>query len=175
MVLDPLCKFMSLCDMILTAVQEDPSCIMLSEFVTLMENLELQYFVFIYCSPSHTSCPVYEHTHGNLQTYTQVQTHFLGEQTDRVVKNSWQCFDETPLPSGRCGGGWGGVCEKRYLITLLLFLRIPLNLSLSNTKTQTHTQRLLGFTKKATSQSNTIEPWFDEANCWITAKSSKLA
>lgn len=105
--------------------------------VTLMENLGLQYFVFIYYSPSHTSCSVYEHAHGNPQTYTEVHTHFLGEQTDRVVKNSWQCFDETPLPSGRCGGGWGGVCEKRYLITLLLFLRIPLNLSLSNTKTQT--------------------------------------
>lgn len=106
--------------------------------VTLMENIGLEYFVSIYPSPPHTSCIMNMRIQTRIHTCTH--THLLREQTDGVVKNSWQGFDETPLPSGRYGRGWGGVCEERYLITLLFFLCIPLHLSLSNTQTHGHTQ-----------------------------------
>lgn len=87
----------------------------------------------------------------------------------------------TAFPSGRCGGGREGVCEKRYLITLLLssLFSVKLCLCLSNTHMHActhshgHTQRILGYPKKATSHSNTTEPWFGKAIYWVAANLSK--
>lgn len=104
----------------------------------------------IYPSPSHTwTCK---------STHTYTHTHLLREQTDRVVKNSWQGFDEAPLPSGRYGGGRGGLCEERYLITLLFFCSLSLCILsyLLLFVKHVHTARLSGYPKKAKPQSNAL-------------------
>ncbi len=43
----------------------------------------------------------------NMHMQIRTHTHLLRERADRVVKNSWQGFDEAPLPSGRYGEGGG--------------------------------------------------------------------
>lgn len=73
----------------------------------------------------------------------------------------------TAFPSGRCGGGREGVCEKRYLITLLpsFFISVKLSLFVKHThacmhsqpRTDTHTQRIFGYPKKTTFHSNTTD------------------
>lgn len=119
----------------------------------------------VFCVQIHFSprLTVYEHAH------------LLRERTDRVVKNSWHCFDKPPLPSGKYGVGWGGVCEERYLITLLFS---SVSLSIYFFAQNMHTPKSSGYPKKATAQPNglqTTKSWVDEAITTVTANLSITA